>query len=186
VRTTTGFHNQIGILTEIIGNPTPMQIPFIPARLLPDTSKPYPITPREWHQKQSIEYLITCNRAILDTAARLREDFLFRIYRMGKNSIERGNTDSWTLTPKRLAGVEAAAAADRPGNVGQAQAAFGGRGGGINIKYYEMLRRPEDRDPRGYVIPSDQPDFLTATKFVNALIKGGVQIHRASAEYTVG
>ena len=182
VRTTTGFHNQIGILTEIIGSPTPMQIPFVPARLLPDTSKPYPITPREWHQKQSIEYLITCNRAILDTASRLREDFLYRIYLMGRNSIARGSADYWTLTPRRIAAVQAAARGegrDAP------QPSFGGRGGGIDAKYFEMLRRPEDRDPRGYVIPSDQPDPLTALKFVNVLIKGGVQVHRATGAFSV-
>ena len=39
------------------------------------------------------------------------------------------------------------------------------------------LRRPEARDPRGYIIPSDQPDFPTATKFVNALIKNGVIVN---------
>ena len=27
------------------------------------------------------------------------------------------------------------------------------------------------RDPRGYILPADQPDFLTATKFVDALLK---------------
>ncbi|HSK08717.1 MAG TPA: M14 metallopeptidase family protein [Vicinamibacterales bacterium] len=185
VRTTTGFHNQIGILTEIIGNPTPMQIPFIPARLLPDTSKPYPILPQAWHQKQSIDYLMTCNRAILDIASRLREDFLYRIYRMGKNSIARGSTDHWTLTPRQIAAVQAAAAADGPGPSGPA-AQFGGRGGGIDAKYFELLRKPENRDPRGYIIPSDQPDFLTATKFVNVLIKGGVQVHRATAAFAAG
>jgi hypothetical protein len=41
------------------------------------------------------------------------------------------------------------------------------------------------RDPRGYILPSDQPDFLTATKFVNALIKNGVTVHRASAPFQV-
>ena len=30
LRTTTGFHNMIGLLTETIGNPTPMEIPFLP------------------------------------------------------------------------------------------------------------------------------------------------------------
>ncbi len=181
VRTTTGFHNQIGILTEIIGSPTPMRIPFVPARLLPDTSKPYPIEPQEWHQKQSIEYLVTCNRAILDIASRLREDFLYRIYRMGRNSIERGSRDHWTLTPRRIAAVQAAARAERR----EAAPVFGGRGGGIDIKLFEMLRKPEDRDPRGYIIPSDQPDPLTALKFVNVLIKGGVQVHRATAPFQV-
>ncbi|RPJ77242.1 MAG: peptidase [Acidobacteria bacterium] len=188
VRTTTGFHNQIGLLTEIIGNPTPMQIPFMPNRLLPDTSKPMPIEPQEWHQKQSVEYLMTCNRAILDIASRLREDFLFRIYRMGKNSIDRGSKDHWTLTPKRVAAVQEAAAQDRPaagGGAGAQMAGGGGRGGGANIKYFEMLRKKEDRDPRGYILPSDQPDFLTATKFASALIKNGVAVHRATAAFDV-
>ena len=49
-----------------------------------------------------------------------------------------------------------------------------------------MLRDPELRDPRGYILPSDQPDFPTATKFVNALIKTGVTVHRATASFTVG
>ena len=37
-----------------------------------------------------------------------------------------------------------------------------------------VLRDPAKRDPRGYIIPSDQPDFPTASKFVNALLKTGV------------
>ena len=44
---------------------------------------------------------------------------------------------------------------------------------------------PERRDPRGYIIPADQADFNTATRFVNALIKGGIDIHRATAAFTV-
>ena len=40
---------------------------------------------------------------------------------------------------------------------------------------------PAMRDPRGYILPADQPDFPTATKFVNALIKTGVTVHRATA-----
>ena len=53
------------------------------------------------------------------------------------------------------------------------------------MKYYEMLKNPAWRDPRGFIIPSDQPDFPTATKFVNALIKTGITIHRATAPFTV-
>ena len=33
------------------------------------------------------------------------------------------------------------------------------------------------RDPRGYIIPSDQPDFANAAEFVNALLKNGIDIH---------
>ena len=35
-------------------------------------------------------------------------------------------------------------------------------------------------------MPSDQPDFPTATKFVNTLIKAGVVVDRATAPFTVG
>ena len=42
--------------------------------------------------------------------------------------------------------------------------------------------RPESR---GHIISADQPDFLTATKFVNALIKTGIVVQRATAAFTV-
>ena len=35
LRTTAYFHNMIGLLTETIGNPTPMTIPFVPRQQLP-------------------------------------------------------------------------------------------------------------------------------------------------------
>ena len=41
------FHNIIGILTEAISNPTPIDIPFIPERLLPKQDYPYPIPPQK-------------------------------------------------------------------------------------------------------------------------------------------
>jgi len=51
--------------------------------------------------------------------------------------------------------------------------------------YVAIMRNPADRDPRAYIIPADQPDFLTATKFVNALIKTGITVERATAPFTV-
>src|SRR5437016_2917629 len=97
LRTTVYFHNMIGLLTESIGNPTPIQIPFIPEKQLPSGDLPFPVWPQKWHFRQSIEYSITANRAVLDVASKHREDFLFNIYRMGKNSIERGSRDNWTV-----------------------------------------------------------------------------------------
>src|SRR5260221_5571648 len=41
------------------------------------------------------------------------------------------------------------------------------------------------RDPRGFIVPSDQPDFLTATKSVNPLIRAGLVVPRATAPFTV-
>lgn len=195
LRSTAYFHNMVGILTEIIGNPTPIEIPFILQRHLPKGDYPYPIAPQKWHFKQTIEYLITADRAILDLAAKLKEDFLFNIYRMGKNSIERGSRDHWTITPKRIAAVEEIIAKEQQKTPAPSQPAIEippeftarmGAGRSLPAKYYEFLRNPEWRDPRGYIIPSDQPDFLTATKFVNALIKNGITVHRATKDFQVG
>jgi hypothetical protein len=44
-------------------------------------NQPLPIGPQqEWHQSQSLEYVISADRAILDIAAKLREDFLYRLW----------------------------------------------------------------------------------------------------------
>jgi len=195
-RTTVGFHNQIGLLSEIIGSPTPQSIPLLTNRLLPGGDQPLPIGPQQiWHQYQSIEYIISADRAILDLAAKLREDFLYRIYRAGKNSIERGSQDYWTLTPKWIDKIEekAKATTDLTGGArgGRRSAAespagsgyFGSRG--LAPELLDSVRTPETRDPRGYIIPSDQADFLTATKFVNALLKAGVDVHRATQDFKV-
>src|SRR6266850_842756 len=175
LRTSPYFHNQIGLLTETIGNPTPTEIPFVPDKTLPKNDLPFPITPQPlWHFRQSIDYSITANRAVIDYASRNKDRLLFNIYRMGMNSIERGNRDSWTATPRRIEQVQAQAARDR---------ITADRGGTIPTRYFDGLRDRASRDPRGYVIPSDQPDFLTAAKFVNALIKNGITIQRATASF---
>jgi hypothetical protein len=206
LRTVVYFHNMIGLLTESIGNPTPIEIPFLLQRQLAKGDLPYPIAPQKWHFKQSVDYSITANRAVLDLASKHREDFLFNLYRMGKNSIERGSRDYWTITPKKIAEVQAAVAKDMPqataaagpeqrerrmagiasdAPAGDTPQGFGGQQRGLPMKYWEMLHAPDKRDPRGFIIPSDQPDFLTATKFINTLIKNGVTIHRATSPFTV-
>lgn len=180
LRSTSYFHNMIGILTEAIGNPTPVEIPFIPQRQLPKSDLPFPVAPQKWHFRQSIEYMITADRAILDLASKYRESFLYNFYRMGKNSIERGNQDSWTIHPSRLTAIERAIEKDKPQQTGR------GFSRGYPLKYYEILRDPAERDPRGFILSSAQPDFLTATKFVNTLIKNGVVVHRATSAFKVG
>jgi len=209
LRTTTDFHNMIGILTETIGNPTPMEIPFVPERQMSSEILRFPVPPQKWHFRQSIEYSLTANYAVLDLASRTKDQLLFNMYRMGKNSIDRGNKDNWTITPSKMAKVEELIAKDRAaegaaaggrgrGGAGGGAALSGppslnpdaadvfGRGQrGVDPKYWAMLHKAEDRDPRGFIIPANQADFLTATKFVNTLIKTGVTIHRATADFTV-
>src|SRR5207237_7167574 len=117
----------------------------------------------------------------------------FNMYKMGKNAIENGSTDHWTIHPKRIeaarAAIEAAQGRSESGeNIGP-RAALGGRGGGgrgapVAI-YNSVLHDPKLRDPRGFILPADQPDFLTATKFMNILIKAGATVHRATAPFTV-
>ncbi len=104
IRTMSYFHNQIGILTEIIGNPTPVEIPFVLDMQLPRADVPNPIAPQTWHFRQSIEYEMTNNYAILDLASKRHEDFLFNMYKMAKNAIDKGNRDNWTIHPKRIDG----------------------------------------------------------------------------------
>ena len=51
--------------------------------------------------------------------------------------------------------------------------------------YNDVLHAKDKRDPRGYVIPSDQPDFLTAVKFVNTLRHVGVYVDQATQPFSV-
>jgi hypothetical protein len=121
-------------------------------------------------------------------ASRYREVFLYNIWRMGRNMIEKGNRDTWNDTPMRIAKLQAEIAKDRTAGANPDAGRRGGQlGGGATApqKYYEMLRKPELRDPRGYILPSSQRDFPTAIKFINTLIKNGVTVHRATAEFSV-
>ena len=153
LRTTAYFHNQIGLLTETIGDPTPLDIPYVAERQKPSADLPNPIRPQPWHFRQSVDYSMTANRAVLDYASRHREELLFNIYRMGRNSIERGSTDTWTPSPR----------------VTRSRA-----------------RDPQLRDARAFILPADQPDFPTAVRFVDALLKNGIQVLRATAPFTAG
>ena len=69
LRTTPYFHNQVGILTETAGNPTPGEGP--PFRV-------------------AVDYSVSANRAVLEMASRTREQWLYGVYRMGRDAIEAG------------------------------------------------------------------------------------------------
>jgi hypothetical protein len=160
LRTTAYFHNMIGILTEAFGSPTPSRIQFQANRLVPSTDIPFPIEPQEWKFRQSIEYELTANYAILDYASRYRQTLLTNTYVMARNAVEKGRKDTWTLYPSRVASA--------------------GREGGL-----AALKSPQNRDAKGYILNAGQTDFPTATKFVNMLLKTGVQVHRSREPFTV-
>lgn len=158
LRTTAYFHNMVGILTETIGNPTPVRVPFRAERQVSNGDLLLPVTPGEWRFRQSVDYSVSANYALLTLVSQKREEFLYGIYRMGRNSIERGSEDHWTPRPK-----------------------WAEKG---NATMEAMMKDPAMRDARAYVIPSDQRDFPTAIEFANALIKNGVAVERATASFS--
>jgi Zinc carboxypeptidase len=203
LRTTTYFHNMVGLLTEIIGGPNPSEVPLVPQRLIPSGSTTFPVTPQKWLFRQSIDYSVSLNYAVLDYASRYRDELLFNIYQMGRNSIQRGSEDYWTLSPKRIDQINqlntAAAATPARGRrntdsagtrrAADSAAAMAGEREGQNLiptRFYDsVLKNPANRDARGYIVPSDQPDFATATRFINALIGDGIEVQKATAAFTV-
>lgn len=175
LRTTAYYHNIVGLLTEMIGNPTPMKIPFVPSRLIPNSGTPFPITPQKWYFRNSIDYSVSLNYAVLNYASRHKDELLMNIYTMGKNSINAGSKDYWTLSPNKVEMVNELMKADQKDQ----------RADTIALQYYEKVyKNPKLRDARGYIIPISQT--TTATNFVNILIKSGIRVEKATAHFKVG
>lgn len=178
LRTTTYFHNMVGLLTEIVGSPTPMEIPLVPSRLLPNSDSPNPVTPQKWYFKNAIDYSVSLNYAVLNYAQRYHDELLFNMYKMGKNSIERGSKDTWSFSPQKIEAINAAAKKEKADNSNARR--------GMDPKFFdEVMKDPKLRDARGYIISADQPDFTTAIRFLNALIRTGVVVQKATAAFTV-
>lgn len=181
LRTTTYFHNMIGLLTEIVGSPTPSEIPLVPARLLPNSDSPNPVTPRKWYFKNSIDYSVSLNYAVLNYAQRYRDELLFNIYQMGRNSIEKGKKDTWSFSPKKITAINAALkTTSMAGDV-----EFSARRNTGTKAFDTVMTAPLNRDARGYILSADQPDFNSAIKFLNALIRTGIVVHKATAPFSV-
>lgn len=98
------FHNMAGFLTETslyrLATPhcyTADEIPEtfgerhknLPAKT-PSVNYTNPWLGGCWPLRQPVEYMITASRATLDLAARLKEDYLYNIWRMGTRQIGRG------------------------------------------------------------------------------------------------
>jgi hypothetical protein len=180
LRTTTYFHNMVGLLTEIIGGPNPSEVPVVPNRLIPSSATTNPITPQKWLFRQSIDYSVSLNYAVLDYAMRYHDELLYNIYHMGRNSIERGSHDHWTLSPKRIDAIDTLAAH------ATAAASSHRRVDTVPSRFYDsVLKNPALRDARGYIVTADQPDFPTAVRFINALIGDGIAVDKATAAFSV-
>ena len=190
IRTIGYFHNQIGILTEIIGNPTPMEIPLVPNKQIAGQDAYMPIAPQTWHFQQSIDYVKEMSRAILDYASRNREPLLYNRYVMGRNQIALGSADSWVVTPKRIEAVKTAAEAMKKDGGGSALddlVGYDTREIAPSSLYKQVVQDPKYRAPRAFVIPADQQaDLPTTVAFLNALIKTGIEVEQAPAAFSYG
>jgi len=158
LRTTTYFHNVIGILTESFGRPEPTEVTQTRSRRLARHDYPDPVPTQTWHARQTIEYLQTANFAILDYAAKHREDLLLGIWTMGARAIANGSGDHWTPTPRLIDEAER-----RDDDT--------------------VWSDPAWRDPRVYVLRRDQPDWAAAQRLARALWHCGVELWRATAPF---
>ena len=78
--------------------------------------------------------------AILDIASKRHEDFLYNMYKMAKNAIDKGNRDNWTIHPKR---IEAAREAIEAAQAGASRGGenIGPRGGARRRRRRAAARR---------------------------------------------
>ncbi|WP_420441491.1 M14 family metallopeptidase [Candidatus Palauibacter sp.] len=99
------YHNMLGFLTETAGAgyATPRcydedEIPDtfgaragnLPAKT-PSTNYNNPWLGGCWRLRDAMDYMMTAARAVADMGAKLKEEYLFNHYRMGRRQIERGN-----------------------------------------------------------------------------------------------
>jgi hypothetical protein len=186
LRTTTYFHNMVGLLTEIVGSPNPSTIPLVTNRLIPNAATPNPIVPQPWLFRQTIDYSVSLNYAVLNYASRYKDELLMNIYRMGRNAIAKGNTDTWTLSPAKIAAIDKLQQDSLKRIKPSGESVRTATTPAVPLKFYDsVMKNNSFKDPRAYIIPSDQPDFATAVEFLNALIRTGVVVQKATTDFTV-
>jgi hypothetical protein len=175
-RSVAYFHNSIGLLTEIIGGPTPTTVNLVPELQLPGNDRPAPIAPRDLaspglaglpvdHEPRGHRLRLAQPRA---PAVQHLEDG-----RQQHQARQQGQLDHHADQGRR---------ALASGRQGQARPL-----GGASIDpalYKSVLQTPEVARPRGYVVPSDQADMPTVVAFLNALIKTGVDVDKATKPFT--
>ncbi|HMD33668.1 MAG TPA: M14 metallopeptidase family protein [Vicinamibacterales bacterium] len=109
MRTAPYFHNMIGILTET-GHSTATPANYDPSTfpkyfagttiptLQPTTYYPSPYLGGAWHLRDSCNIMVTTSMAVLDIAAKRKQEFLYDIYQMGREAV-RNNADETFVVP---------------------------------------------------------------------------------------
>ncbi len=107
MRTAPYFHNMIGILTET-AHPSPTPRTYDPktfprifangeSTLEPSTYYPSPYLGGEWHLSDTCDYMLTASMAVLEIGASRREEWLYDIYRMGRDQIRAGADELYVI-----------------------------------------------------------------------------------------
>lgn len=109
MRTTPYYHNQIGILTEV-AHATPTPRFYDPAKKPKNVGRkpsngteifyPYPWEGGESHFRDAVDYMLTASMAALDLAADKKDEFLYNIYDMGRDAIEKEDAAFAYIIPK--------------------------------------------------------------------------------------
>ena len=142
----------------------------------PSADLPLPVKPRPWHFRQSIDYSVTANNAVLDVASRNREHFLFNIWKMGNDRIAQGQPrqlDDLAEADRGDPGAMAAESSQRGAARAAAAVAAADSAAAAAQRRGEAAQMMADAARPGACairaptcITADQPDFPTAVKFI--------------------
>ncbi len=117
MRTTPYFHNMIGILTETAhasASPAHYDPATFPRAfdngtptLEPSADYPRPYRGGTWRMRDSCELMLSSSMAVLDIGARRRRQWLFDIYRMGRDAIASGTGEAYVVSADQWDGSAA-------------------------------------------------------------------------------
>ena len=109
MRTAPYFHNMIGILTETAhasASPATYDAERFPATFAngvstrePSMYYPSPYLGGRWTQRDSCEYMLTASMAVVDLASRRRDEWLYDMYRMARDQIRAGASETFLVPP---------------------------------------------------------------------------------------
>jgi hypothetical protein len=120
--------------------------------------------------------------AVLDVASRYRETFLYNAYLMGKRAIERGSTDTWTVTPR---GSSASASAPAIGTARRRRRRWAAASARCRRRMPACCASRPIATRAATSCPPRSGTSPPPIKFANTLMKTGVTVHRATAAFTV-
>jgi hypothetical protein len=111
MRTAPYFHNMVGILTET-GHSSPMTVDYDSEKFPktfangestsePSTYYPNPFRGGTWRFQDSCSYMMSGSMAVLEIGSDRREEWLYDIYRMGRDAIEKGASETYVISAEQ-------------------------------------------------------------------------------------